>query len=158
MLEKTKIIVIANRIRSLYNVGAIFRTCDAIGAEKLYLAGYTATPKSQPIRLAKTALGAEHTVNWEHIKTLLPTIKKLRSEGYEIIGLEERKGQSLDYRKWKPSKKTCIILGNEVTGISPNIARQCDRLIELPMLGQKKSLNVTVAFGGITYYILAKTS
>lgn len=156
MAEKTKIIVIANRIRSLYNVGAIFRTCDAIGAEKLYLAGYTATPDNQPIRLAKTALGAEHTVDWEHIKTLAPTIQKLKDNGYEIIGLEERRGQSVDFCKWQPSNKVCIILGNEVKGISPNIAQKCDKLIELPMKGIKKSLNVTVAFGGIAYYILSK--
>jgi len=156
MPEKTKIIVIANRIRSLYNVGAIFRTCDAIGAEKLYLAGYTATPDIKPIQLAKTALGADHTVNWEHIKSMAPTIKKLKAEGFEIIGLEERRGQSVDYRQWKPAKKVCIILGNEVTGISPGVAKQCDKLVELPMKGIKKSLNVTVAFGGLAYYVLSK--
>jgi 23S rRNA (guanosine2251-2'-O)-methyltransferase len=156
MKQNTKIIVIANRIRSLYNVGAFFRTCDAIGVEKLYLAGYTATPDSQPIRLAKTSLGAEHTVDWEHIKTLAPTLKKLKKQGYEIIGLEERKGQSLDYRKWQPKNKVVIVLGNEIAGISPNIAKQCDKLIELPMQGIKKSLNVSVAFGALAYYILSK--
>ncbi|MBT5337877.1 TrmH family RNA methyltransferase [Candidatus Falkowbacteria bacterium] len=154
-MQKPSIIVIANKIRSLYNVGSIFRTCDAIGAEKLYLAGYTASPNEKPIQLAKTALGADLTVPWEKIKTLAPTIKKYKSLGYEIIGLEEVKNKSLDYRKWQPKNKVVIILGNEVTGIPSNIQKQCDKIISLPMLGIKKSLNVTVALGGLLYYILA---
>ena len=154
-MQKPNIIVIANRIRSLYNVGSIFRTCDAIGAEKLYLAGYTASPKEQPIRLNKTALGAEETVAWEKIKTLAPTIKKLKTEGYEIIAVEEVRGKSLDYRQWKPKNKVALILGNEVTGLTPAILKQCDKIISLPMNGKKKSLNVSVAFGSIAYYILS---
>jgi 23S rRNA (guanosine2251-2'-O)-methyltransferase len=155
-MKKPRIIVIAHRIRSLYNVGSFFRTCDAIGAEKIYLSGYTASPKDQPIRLAKTALGAEQTVDWEKVKTLPPLIKKLKTKGYEIIALEETKGQSIDYRKWSPSDKVAIILGNEVKGISKVIRDKCNKVIELPMLGKKKSLNVSVSLGAIGFYILGK--
>ncbi len=156
MKNKRNIIVVANRVRSLYNVGSFFRTCAGIGAEKIYLVGYTATPKTQPIRLAKTALGAEETIVWEHSKTITPIIKKLKKSGYEIIGLEERRGVSLDYRAWKPKDKVVIILGNEVKGLSPSILNQCDKVVHLPMLGKKKSLNVAVSFGAIGYYILSK--
>ena len=156
MPKTPKIIIIANQIRSLYNIGSIFRTCDAIGAEKLYLSGYTATPKSQPIRLAKTALGAEKAVPWEKILTIAPTLKKLKTLGYKIIGLELNKRKSIDYRAWKPTNKTVLILGNEVTGIPPRLQKQCDKIVHLPMLGVKNSLNVSVAFGAIAYYNLAK--
>lgn len=153
-----KIIVIAYQIRSIYNIGSIFRTCDAIGAEKLYLAGYTATPKDHPGKLAKTALGAETTVSWEKVNFLAPTLKKLKKQGYSIIGLEKTRGKSLDFRHWRPKGKVAIILGNEVTGLSSNIRKQCDAIVHLPMLGKKESLNVTVAFGAIAYYILSKAS
>ncbi|NQT49566.1 TrmH family RNA methyltransferase [Candidatus Kuenenbacteria bacterium] len=155
-MKKPNLIIVANRIRSLYNVGSIFRTCDAVGVEKLYLAGYTASPKDKPIQLAKTALGAEQTVPWEKISTVAPIIKKHKKLGYQIIGLEEVKNKSIDYRKFQPSAKIVLILGNEVKGISPGIQNQCDQLVSLPMLGKKKSLNVTVALGAIVYHILSK--
>ncbi len=151
-----QIVVIAHKIRSLYNVGSIFRTCDAIGAQKLYLSSYTASPKEQPVRLSKTALGADKTVPWEKTKTISPIIKKYKKLGYEIIALEETKNQSIFYNKWQPTTKILIILGNEVNGISKSTLKMCDKIIQLPMLGQKKSLNVTVAFGAIAYYILSK--
>lgn len=154
--NQINIVVIANKIRSLYNVGSIFRTCDAIGAEKLYLASYTASPKEQPVRLPKTALGAELTVPWEKIKTLAPTIKKYKNLGYEIIALEETKNSSIEFTKWNPTEKVVIILGNEVTGLRSSTLKQCDKIVKLPMLGKKKSLNVTVAFGAVAYYILSK--
>ncbi len=155
-MKKPNIIIIAHNIRSLYNVGSIFRTCDAIGAEKLYLAGYTASPKEQPLRLAKTALGAEMAVPWEKKIILAPTLHELKKQGYEIIGLEKTKTTSMDFRKWRPKDKVAIILGNEVRGISAHIQKSCDKIIHLPMLGDKESLNVSVAFGAIGYYIISK--
>ncbi len=147
-----KLIIIANRIRSLYNVGAIFRTCDGLGVEKLYLTGYTATPKTKPVQLSKTALGADQSVPWCHSRSLGPVITKLKKQGYEIIGLEEKAGISIDYREWKPNYKTVIILGNEVNGIYSHTLKRCDKVVHLPMSGIKKSLNVSVAFGAIGYY------
>jgi 23S rRNA (guanosine2251-2'-O)-methyltransferase len=157
MSNKRQIIVIADKIRSLYNVGSIFRTCDGIGAEKLYLIGYTATPETKPIQVHKTALGADETVDWEHAKTIGPVIKKLKKDGFEIIALEEKEGTSLNYRNWKPKDKVAIILGNEVTGVSTQLLKKCDKIIHLPMEGKKKSLNVSVAFGAIGYYVLSKS-
>lgn len=155
-MKKPNIVIIADNIRSLYNVGSIFRICDAIGAEKLILVGLTATPKTQPIRLAKTSLGAENSVVWEKVTTVSLAIKRLKKAGYEIIGLELNENKSIDYRSWNPSEKVAIILGNEVKGLSLSVQRQCDKVIHLPMLGQKNSLNVTTAFSAIAYYILSK--
>jgi len=157
MSNKTQIIVIADKIRSLYNVGSIFRTCDGIGAKKLYLIGYTATPKTKTIQIHKTALGADETVDWEHAKTVGPLINKLKKQGFEIVALEEKEGTSQDYRDWKPGKKVAIILGNEVTGISTQLLKKCDKVVHLPMGGEKKSLNVSVAFGAIGYYLVSKS-
>lgn len=154
-MKKQNIVVIANQIRSVLNVGSIFRTCDAIGATKLYLIGRMATPQNQP-RVAKTALGAEKTVSWEYSYQLAPVIKRLKIEGYEIIGLELKKGKSIPYTRLTPKKKCAIILGNEVTGLSNKTMSLCDKVVHLPMLGKKGSLNVSVAFGAIAYYILSK--
>jgi len=122
----------------------------------LYLVGYTATPEIKPIQIHKTALGAEKFVDWEHAKSVGPLIKKLKKEGYEIVALEEKEGTSVDYRKWKPRDKVAIILGNEVKGISTQTLKKCDKVIELPMNGEKKSLNVSVAFGAVGYYLLSE--
>jgi len=157
MNKKTQLIVIAHRIRSLYNVGSIFRTCDALGVEKLYLTGYTATPEQKPIQLHKTALGAEQIVSWEHSRNIGTVLAKLKQHGYQIIGIEEKKGISQDFRTWKPTKKTAIILGNEIYGIHARTLKKCDQIIHLPMRGSKKSLNVAVAFGAIGYYMAAQT-
>lgn len=153
-MKKPNLIVIAHNIRSLYNVGAIFRTADALGVEKIYLTGYTATPQKQPRRLAKTALGAEATVHWEKTFNPRSIIKKLKMEKYEIIGLEYKKEVSRNFYEWKPKKKMVIILGNEKRGLSNAIMKACDKVVHLPMLGEKNSLNVSVAFGAIGYYIL----
>lgn len=149
-------IVIAISIRSVFNVGSIFRTCDAIGVEKLYLAGHIATPKTQPDKISKTALGAEKTVAWEYVYFAAPLLQKFKNNGYEIIALEYKKGKSVDFRAWKPKKKTVLILGNEVNGVSNSILSKCDKIVHLPMNGNKESLNVGVAFGAIGYYFLSK--
>jgi len=150
---KKEIVVIANRIRSLHNVGSIFRTADAIGVKKIYLIGKMATPKNQP-KLSKTALSAEKTVDWEHSNRISPILEKLKNDGFEIVALELNKNKSVDFRAWNRKEKVAIILGNEVSGISLKIQNQCDKVVHLPMLGKKKSLNVSVSFGAIAYYLL----
>ena len=155
MKTQGSIVFVLVSIRSLYNVGALFRTADALGATKVYLTGFTGTPK-QP-KLKKTALGAEESVAWEYIKSASTVIKQLKEANYEIIGLEKTK-DSLDIRNWDPSKKTAILLGNEERGLSPRIMKQCDKIVHLPMLGLKESLNVTTAAGAIGYDWLSKIS
>jgi len=147
-----EIIVICDKIRSAYNVGSIFRTADALAVSKLYLIGYTPTPKNQP-KVGKTALGAEKSVPWEHVFQLKRLIDKLKAEGYEIAALELNKRRSVDFREWKPSAKVVIILGNEKNGVSAKTQKLCDKVVHLPMLGKKNSLNVGVAFGAIGYYL-----
>ena len=147
-----KLIFVLVSMRSLYNVGSIFRTADALGAKKIYLTGFTGTPE-QP-KVGKTALGAEKEVLWEKIKSTTEAISQLKKEGYTIIGLEKTPS-SLDYRKWQPPNKVAILLGNEERGLSDRILKLCDQVIHLPMLGSKESLNVSVAAGAIGYYIIS---
>src|SRR3989339_4092 len=154
-MKKPNLIVLASSIRSIYNVGSIFRTADALGVEKLYLIGGTATPVTQPNRLPKTSLGAEKSVPWEYAPTVFPILRKLKKAGYEIIALEEGTTGSLDYRKWRPASKIALVLGNEAAGLAPRLLRSCSLTIALPMLGAKNSLNVATAFSAIGYYILS---
>jgi 23S rRNA (guanosine2251-2'-O)-methyltransferase len=147
-----EIIVICDKIRSAYNVGSIFRTADALAVSKLYLISYTPTPKNQP-KVAKTSLGAENSVQWEHVSQLKRLVDKLKADGFEIAALELNRRRSVDFREWKPSDKVALILGNEKTGVSPKIQALCDKVVQLPMMGKKNSLNVGVSFGAIGYYL-----
>ena len=150
---KTSLIFVLVSLRSLYNVGSIFRTADALGVEKIYLTGFTGTPKQS--KVAKTALGAEKEVPWEKKKTTSVVIRQLQEEGYEIIGVEKTTA-SLDYRQWRPGVKTALLFGNEERGLSPRIIKNCDKIVHLPMLGVKESLNVSVSCGAIGFAWLAK--
>jgi tRNA G18 (ribose-2'-O)-methylase SpoU len=145
------LIAILPNIRSLYNIGAIFRIADAVGIEKIYLTGYSGRPDKQP-KIAKTALGAQDSVPWEYVYHTWQVIEKIKKQGYQIVGLEKNKS-SLDYRKFKPKNKIALIVGNEKTGISHPIQKRCDQVIHLPMKGIKESLNVAVAFGIISYHL-----
>lgn len=140
-------------LRSLYNVGSIFRTADALGANKIYLTGFTGTPKQSKVK--KTALGAEASVEWEYVKSTSEVVRQLREEGYTIIAAEKN-ATSIDAREWKPSQKTAILLGNEERGLSPRILNLCDKTVHLPMQGIKESLNVSVAAGALGYLVLEK--
>lgn len=150
MKKEIKTILILPDIRSAINVGSIFRTADAAGVNKIYLVGTTPCPNDIFGRIqkdiAKSALGAENFISWEYTKTLLPLILKLKKQGYEIVGLEQAPN-SLDYRKYKRAYKIVLILGPEVNGLDKKILAKCDRVIEIPMHGQKESLNVSVAAG-----------
>src|SRR3989338_4730016 len=156
---RSSLILILLDIRSLHNVGAIFRTADAMGVKKIYLAGYTPEPVDLLGKLRKdfekTALGAEKFVPWEKLKSMGALIKKLKSEKVFIASLEQSKNSiplsSLGVRDAKSG--VALILCNEVRGIPKNILRKSDAILEIPMHGKKESLNVSVA-AGIAMYVL----
>lgn len=143
--------VICDNIRSLENIGSIFRTADAIGVDKIFLCGISGKPPHP--KISKTALGAENTVPFEYQKQVGRLIDKLKKEGVSIVSLEQYKN-SKPYTTFKPSFPMALIVGNEVKGISKNILKKSDEVIHLPMRGKKESLNVAVAFGIIAYYII----
>jgi len=149
-----QVYVIAHNIRSLLNVGSVFRTADAFGILKIYLTGYTGTP-ANPIhknKIAKSALGAEIWVPWEHEKSAVRLIKRLKLEKIQIVALENNV-KSQNIHKFKPKYPIAILLGEEVRGISSALLKLCDKVVEIPMTGKKESLNVSVAFGIATYQL-----
>jgi len=162
--QKQENILIIHDVRSVVNVGAMFRTADAAGIKKIYLTGYTPAPVDRFNRkrsdFAKVALGAEEFVKWESKKSLPALISKLRRERFQIIAIEQDK-KSIDYRKLKQinkeknfENKNAFIAGPEVTGIPKSILEKCDVIVEIPMLGKKESLNVSVAMGIILFSTL----
>ncbi len=142
--------VVLNNIRSLYNVGSVFRTADGIGIEKLWLCGITGYPPQSGI--AKTALGAEENVPWEYRKEILPLLRELKDKGYQIVLLEQIQG-SVAHDQFVPKGPVCLVVGNEINGISDELTSMCDCAVEIDMAGIKNSLNVAVAFGIIGYHI-----
>lgn len=151
---KEPFIVITEDIRSLWNVGSIFRTADGAGVSRIILAGITGSPPRKEI--AKVSLGAEDSVPWNYIPSSLEAVLILKKKGYQIVGLEKSDSsqslsESLSNQVLK--KPLCLVVGNEVTGVSPEISRECDAVCHLPMRGMKESLNVAVAFGIAVYAI-----
>jgi len=154
-MKKTKeFFVIAHNIRSLYNVGSIFRTADAFGVAKIYLTGYTGRPDNvaHANKIAKSALGAEKWVPWEYENSAIRLIKKLKSRGIKIIALEQHRS-SVKLGNFKPKFPLALVLGEEVRGVSKPILQLCDIILEIPVAGKKESLNVSVAFGVAAYKI-----
>lgn len=151
-----EIAVLLHNIRSTHNVGSIFRTVDAAGVSQVYLSGYTPTPTDRFGRaqksIAKTALGAEQYIPWEHHTSPSRLISKLKKEGWTIVGVEQD-AHSRDYRAFKVKGKTVFAFGNEVLGISKGLRKKCDVLIEIPMHGKKESLNVSVTAGIILFSV-----
>ncbi len=144
-------------IRSAHNVGALFRTADAIRVEKLYLCGVTPLPIDRFGRavgaITKTALGAEHTVAWEHVTDTLVCIKALKKEGWDIVAVEQD-ARAQDYKTYLCNKPTVLLLGEEVGGLTHDLLDGCDAIIEIPMRGKKESLNVSVAAGIVLYRLM----
>ena len=151
-------ILFAHNIRSMHNVGALFRTSDAFGIHSLFLSGFTPTPPRPEI--SKTALGSEETVSWKKIENPLEEIDSLKHKSYKIYGLEQTFQSKLltEFKIQEPEKeqKICVILGNEVTGIDEVLIDKIDRFIEIPQFGSKHSLNVSVAAGVLLYAFLEK--
>jgi tRNA G18 (ribose-2'-O)-methylase SpoU len=145
--------VLLDNVRSLYNVGAFFRTADAAAVEKLYLCGITGRPPKRAI--SKTALGAEETVAWEHSWEPLPLLHSLRERGYEIAAVETSM-HAVDLFDWAPRFPVCVVFGHEVEGIRPDVSALCDTHVRIPMLGLKHSLNVATAGGIVLYELLRK--
>lgn len=154
-----KNVVVLPDVRSTYNVGSIFRTCDGAGIYKVYLSGYTPTPVdifNRPRKdIAKTALGAEQVVLWEYKKSVSELLKKLKKEGYVLVAVEQDK-RSVSYNVLFKSKKIkntpkAIIFGNETEGLPKRIINLCDYVVDIPMRGEKESLNVSVSAGIILY-------
>ena len=143
--KKMPLVVILENIRSAYNVGSVFRTADAFLLESVYLCGYTAHPPHKEIK--KTALGAEETVKWQHFKDIRAAIKELRENGYEIYAVEQAENSLLLNEFKKENKKLAVIFGNEVTGVEQSTIELTDGCIEIPQLGMKHSLNISVAAG-----------
>lgn len=154
--------VILDNLRSALNVGAIFRTAEALGVEKLYLCGITPRPAETEVEartraardLAKTALGAERYLSWEFQKRTSRVVARLREQGFLIVALEQATtAEPIFSFKPRKNQKLALIVGNEVKGLSPNLLKKCDKIIYIPMRGRKESLNVSVAFGIAGYWL-----
>lgn len=150
---KLPLCVVLNNIRSLHNVGAIFRTADGAGVEKIWLCGITGFPPQGGI--AKTALGAQDYVPWEYREDVLSLLKELKEEGYQIVLLEQTQGALL-HDAFKPAGAVCLVVGNEVSGVSQDMLSLCDEAMEIEMSGIKNSLNVAVAFGIAVYQLRSR--
>lgn len=159
-------ILILHNIRSTHNVGAMLRTADAAGIDKVYFSGYTPAPLDRFGRvredISKTALGAEKTMVWESVIRLAPLLKRLKKDGFTLIAIEQS-SQSVDYKKINlldlsseknSTNRIAFLVGSEVEGITPAILKTCDIIAEIPMRGQKESLNVSVALGIALFRIL----
>ncbi len=150
-------ILILPDIRSVENVGAMFRTADAAGIDKIYLCGHSPTPLDRFGRkrgdMHKSALGAEEYVAWEYKKSVTSVITKLKKDGFQIIALEQDE-KSIDYKKVKLQNKNAFIVGTEVAGLPKDVLSKCDVIAEIPMHGKKESLNVSVALGVVLFRIL----
>lgn len=150
------VFLILHNIRSVHNVGSIFRTADAAGVSKIFLIGVTPTPVDRFGRmrkdLAKVSLGAERTVPWEHSKQFRPVGKRLRRDGFSLVAVEQSPW-SKNFRYFRAPKKTAFIFGNEVGGLPKSILRSADAIVEIPMHGKKESLNVAVSAGVILFIV-----
>ena len=144
---------LAENIRSLWNVGSLFRTSDAVGVRKLYLCGYTAKPPRPEI--SKTALGADETVPWEHVRDPLKVVVRLKELGVGIVALETGEG-AVPYDAFPYEFPLCLLVGNEVEGLSRPLLSAADAKVSIPMLGTKESLNVAVAYGVALYEVLRR--
>ncbi|MCX6121895.1 MAG: RNA methyltransferase [Ignavibacteriales bacterium] len=151
--SRIPLIVLVDNVRSLYNVGSIFRTSDGAMIEKLILAGYTPHPPRKEIE--KTALGSTKSIPWEYTKHPIETIISLKERGYKICCLELT-DKSIHYNDIKTADfPLCLVIGNEISGVSKEVIELCDLAIEIPMYGIKQSLNVAVAYG-IAVFELAR--
>ena len=154
--KKTSAIVILDNIRSIHNVGSIFRTSDSFLIEKIIISGYTATPENS--KMEKTALGSSDSVDWEYTEDVIETIQSLKNKGVKVVSVEQA-DKSLKIEKFTPEKgiKYAFVFGNEVDGVSDEIILESDQVLEIPQVGTKHSLNVSVAAGIILWDFYQKT-
>jgi len=153
--KKTPLVVVLDNVRSLHNVGSVFRTADAFLVEAVYLCGITSTPPHAEIH--KTALGAENTVEWKHYEDTHIAVDELKSQGYTVFAIEQAEGSTkLPDLKLDRDEKYAVILGNEVKGVQQTVVDACDGCIEIPQFGTKHSLNVSVTNGIIIWEFFKK--
>ena len=153
--SKTPLIIVLDDIRSLNNIGSVFRTSDAFLVEKIFLCGITATPPNKEIH--KTALGATETVAWEHCENVLEVIEKLKSEGIKVFAIEQvESGIFLQDFEIEKNQKYALVFGNEVFGVAQKAVKICDGTIEIPQLGTKHSLNIAVSAGIVIWDFFKK--
>ena len=144
--EKSPLIIIADNVRSMHNVGSIFRTSDAFLVEKIYLCGITPTPPHREIQ--KTALGATESVDWQYAENTVDVVNQLKKEGWTILALEQTTNSvMLDELKVEKGEKIAIVLGNEVEGVNQEVINLCHKAVEIPQFGTKHSFNVSVSCG-----------
>ena len=151
---KTPVIVILDNIRSMHNVGSVFRTADAFLVEAIFLCGYTPQPPHRDIH--KTALGATETIDWIYFSTTVEAVNAVKEKGYKVFAIEQVE-KSISLEKMKTGEKMAVVFGNEVAGVSNDVLPLCDGYIEIPQLGMKHSLNISVA-AGIVLWEIVRTS
>ncbi len=152
--EKFPVVVVLDNIRSMNNVGAFFRTCDAFCVDKLYLCGYTPCPPHREI--ARSALGAEQSVEWEHAERTQDLVARLREEGYRVMAVEQAEGSvSLETFQWDNTERLAVIFGNEVSGVEDGVMGLVDGSLEIPQYGTKHSLNVAVSGGIVLWQLIS---
>ena len=153
--KKTPLVVVLDNVRSLHNVGSVFRTSDAYLVEAVCLCGITSTPPHAEIH--KSALGAEDSVDWVYFEDTLEAIKELKTKGFEVLAIEQAEGSTmLNQLEINPSGKYAVVLGNEVKGVQQAVVDACDGCIEIPQYGTKHSLNVSVTAGIIIWEFASK--
>ena len=154
-IEKVPVTIVLDNIRSLNNIGSVFRTADAFLMEQIYLCGITATPPHRDIQ--KTALGATETVNWKHFSTTLEAIELLKQQGYKIAAVEQTENSTfLNEFNINKNEKWALVFGNEVSGVDQDVINCCDVVIEIPQFGSKHSLNISVSAGIVVWEIQKK--
>lgn len=150
--QKRPITVVLDNVRSMHNVGSVFRSADAFLVEAIVLCGFTPQPPHRDIH--KTALGATETVPWQYAADVIQVLSKLRNDGYRIIAVEQAEGSiPLQQFSWQMEEKIAVIFGNEVEGVQDSVIAICDECVEIPQSGTKHSLNISVAAGIVLYQL-----
>lgn len=154
-VEKTPLIIVLDNIRSLNNIGSVFRTADAFLIEKIYLCGITATPPHKDIH--KTALGATESVDWEYVKDTRALVHELKAKGIVTVAIEQAEGAlTLNDFKAETGRKYAVVFGNEVKGVAQEVVSDCDTVVEIPQYGTKHSLNISVSAGVVAWDLFNK--
>jgi 23S rRNA (guanosine2251-2'-O)-methyltransferase len=153
--EKNPIVVVLDNVRSLHNVGSAFRTADAFALRKLYLCGITGSPPHKEI--TKTALGADESVDWEHVPDPVALVRQLKEEGFQVVAVEQAEG-SVQLPDFRPElgQAYALVFGNEVFGVTEEVVTAADTVVEIPQFGTKHSLNISVAVGVVVWDVLSK--
>lgn len=153
--QKQPVVVVLDNVRSLHNIGSIFRTCDALGIESIYLCGISGTPPNKEIH--KSALGAEDSVNWVYIKSALEAIKMLKDSGYKVYALEQTEN-SVNIKNFRPvaDQKYAFVFGNELKGVDQAVVDESDYTLEIPQFGTKHSFNVSVTAAIVLWDYISK--